>query len=588
VAGIVLAWYGLALAGVTAQPVFPLDELYKEYQTLGLPLPPKTAKLVRYEAGGGGVVNGKVQPKEYSLAFQVKPGIKDESHHLLRGVHQWEPAWNPHAQEVAPNAAAITDLVLYADDLLVLAIQCHARGWDDLARHLLTRNQQKTKVPPRDQLRRLAWFYWLDQLTQPAIDRAPVAKRLKDLMRQDQELDTETNRALLKSLDLALVPSKARPGSIEELIDNLVDYGATTGTIGIFSPEERYWRIAALGFDAVPSLIEHLDDDRLTRAIMQGFNNFPPWNLRVGDVVSDLLEGLAGHDIGRNWLRRQQGYGVEKAEAAKWWAAAGKVGEEAYLLGHVLPADTKEEDRQADVSAHLVYVIREKYPRHLPTLYRTVLNQRPQLDSRLLVHAVLRSKLPAKEKRDLVLEGVKHKENQHRLPALHALRDVDKKEFTALVLPIIESIPQDVPGPYWKCGEAYLVRLAMEVDDLRVWPAVEKAARRASLGLRMELLNQLCDPKDPRHRRERLGLLASFLEDGALRDTEASSKFQGPCAGFLYHKLAVRDFVALEIAKLIEIEIELDLERTPEQWAKVRQQVREALKRESGPAPDRN
>src|SRR5205085_9254006 len=112
-------------------------------------------------------------------------------------------------------------------------------------------------------------------------------------IRQDQELDNQPNRALIKSLDLALVPSKAKPGTIEAMIDALVDYGADTGTLGIFEPEDRYWRIAKLGFDAVPNLIQHLDDDRLTRAMMVGFNNFGPWHLRVRDVVGDLLEGLA-------------------------------------------------------------------------------------------------------------------------------------------------------------------------------------------------------------------------------------------------------------------------------------------------------
>ncbi len=33
----------------------------KEYLALGLPMPPKDARLVRYERGGGGLVNGKVQ-----------------------------------------------------------------------------------------------------------------------------------------------------------------------------------------------------------------------------------------------------------------------------------------------------------------------------------------------------------------------------------------------------------------------------------------------------------------------------------------------------------------------------------------------
>src|SRR5262249_59382198 len=128
--------------------------------------------------------------------------------------------------------------------------------------------------------------------------------------------------------------------------------------------------------------------------------------------------------------------------------------------------------------------------------------------------------------------------------------------------------------------EAHIAKLAMESDDPRVWQMLEKVARRSVLGLRMELLNHFSDPKDNRHRPERLRLLANFLDDSALRDVDSSGKFDGPGAAFPYHKIEVRDFVALEIAYMLGIEIELNLERTPEEWAKIRSQVQEVLKRE--------
>ncbi len=340
-----LIWLGWGLTSTAAEPLPSLDDLLREYQTLGLPVPPRKAKLVRYEAGGGGIVDRKVQPKVYGLAFEVKQGTKTEHPFLLRGTLEWQPRWDPHTREVDPEPAAIKDLVVGPSDRLVLAIQCHERGWHKLATHLLERSHKKCKQPLRNPLLPLAWSYWEDHLTTPKIDRAPIAKRLKELIRQDKELDTESNRALLRSLDLALVPSKAKPGSIQAMIDDLVDYDADTGTMGFFRREDRYWRIARLGFDAVPALIEHLDDDRLTRARMIGFHNFGSWNLRVQDVVSDLLEDLAGQNVGRNWLRRQQGFAVQKAEAQKWWEQARKVGEETYLLDHVLPAKAKEGGR---------------------------------------------------------------------------------------------------------------------------------------------------------------------------------------------------------------------------------------------------
>ena len=573
-----LSWPAWCSIGSTAEAPPSLDELLKEYRKHELPLPPPEAKLVRYQSFDSGisVTNGKLQPrtKKYSLAFLIKPGTKKEPPLLLDGTRQVRPYRDPHIREVAPEPASAKDVSVGGEDGLALAIQCHARGWDKLARHLLERSQKNARTEPRKQLLETAWWYWYGCLTDPQMDRTPVAKHLKELIRQDREWDTEQNRALLKSLDLALAPRKSKPGSIEALIDDLVDYNADTGTIGIFESEDRYWRIARRGFDAVPALIEHLDDNRLTRAMMRGFNNFHPWHMRVGDVVGDLLEGLAGEDLGRDWLDRQKGYSVEKEKAKKWWAKARKIGEETYLLDHVFVEAT--ESRGAHVNEHLLNVLQAKYPRHIPSLYRTVLDKHPELGSWILADAVRRGELPTKYKLALFVYAAKHKDNSHRLPALHAIKELDKKQFDALLLATIESFPKDVPGSYWTCPEAYIAGLATECDDPRIWPTLESVAKRSAVGLRMEMLNKL---RGSGRRAERLQLLAAFLDDDASR-IKGSGQFDGPGAGFIYKRLEVRDFAALGLAELLGIDIEVKLDRTPKEWAKVRERVREALKHE--------
>lgn len=580
-----LLWSAIIPIGGAAEPVPALDELLKEYQELGLPMPPNEAKLVRYESGGGGIVNRVVQPKTYSMAFEFKREGKTSQPVLWTGTHEWQSDRNVHVQELEPKPEAVKELELGPNDDLVMAIQCHARGWDKLAGYLLERSRKNNEVSARIQLVQLAWYFWEGHLTQPKSDRSVAAKRLKQVIKQDKELDTEYHRALLKSLDLALVPSKAKPGSIEALIDDLVDYQANSGTLGIYEPEDRYWRIAKLGFDAVPALIEHLDDDRLTRAMMVGFNNFRSWNMRVRDVVGDLLEGLAaeelmrgadGEDVGGGWLRRQQGYPITKVAAKQWWDKAKKAGEEPYLLDHVLPPATKENAH--DVDSHLLSIVVVKYPKHIPALYRKVLDQRPDLQAGRLADALLRSKLPDKEKLDLFLHAADHKDKMQRLIVLYAIKELDKKKFNSLLFDAVENIPTDVPGPYWRCPEAYLARLAIESDDPKIWETLEKVAKRSELGLRMELLNHFGDPKENRHRPERLRLLASFLNDAVMRDEDSSSKFEGPGAGFPYHKIEVRNFVAIEISRILGIEVELNLERKPEDWAKIRSQVQDRLK----------
>jgi hypothetical protein len=591
----------LALVWASSGPVAAADpkptlaELLKEYEALGLPLPPKTAKLVRYEADRGFILNGKLQPPRDGLAFEIKPGTETEGAVLLCGTLEFQPSWQPRTREVKPEPAAAKDILL-PEDALALALQCQARGWNELAQSLFERSQQENWVwerpagqTPQKQLVALAWEYWSGHASHPTADRAPVAKRLKELLARYADLDTAPNRALLKSLELALVPSKSKPGSVEALIDALVDYHTVYGTFDALAPlmpVDAYWRIAELGFDAVPALIEHLGDERLTRARTSGRGERPVWRLRVGDLAGDLLEDLAAEELlrendkgetDRNWLLRQYGWRVKKSAATQWWAKAQKIGEETYLLDRVLPAPKAARDNP---NLHLLRVIAVKYPKRVPELYRTVLDKRPNLESWELVETLVACQLPAKDKLDLVLMGAKHGDYNRRLPALRALKDLDKKQFDSLLIETIESFPTDVRGEYWTCEEHFIAKLAIESGDPRVWTVLEKVAKRAKVGLRMELLSHLSDRRNPKWRVERLRLLAAFLDDAEVRDRKADKRFEGPCAEFNYERIEVRDFVAIELAWLLGGKIELKLNRTAEEWAKERDKVRAALKRE--------
>jgi hypothetical protein len=576
-------------SGAAADPPPKLADLLAEYKGLGLPLPPAKARLVRYESGGGGIVNGRVQPTTYSLAFELQPGTKEAGPLLLEGGSEWRPRWDPKAVEVKPEAAAANGVDLGSDTALTLAIQCHARGWDALAQALLARGQpEEGKATPTGRLVNLAWDYWVERLTHPTAERAPVAKRMKALMERDPALDTEHHRGLLKSLELALVPGKGKPGSVEALIDALVDYHADTGTMGAYEPGDAYWRIAEKGFDAVPALIAALGDDRLTRSMMVGFNNFRSWNLRVGDVAGDLLEGLAGEEldrgaggksVGGGWLRRQQGYRVTPEAAKAWWAKTEKVGEEPYVLDKVLPP-VAPEGRTLWPRPLPLRLFVAKYPNRLPELYRTVLDKRPDVQSWPLAEAVTKSSLPAKDKLALFEVAGRHKDLDHRLPALRALKGLDAKRFDALLLATVEGLPKDVTEDYWKCREAAVARLAVASDDPKVWAALEAAIRRAAFGLRMELLHHLVDRNEPRRRGDRLRLLAAHLDDAEVRDRSADKRFDGPGAGFPYDRITAGDAIAADLASMVGVEVPTKLDRTPTEWAELREKVRTAVKAE--------
>jgi hypothetical protein len=568
---------------LAAEPPQTPAELLKEYESLGLPLPPKSAKLVRY-AGGG---NSKER-----LAIEFKPGTI-----LFLGVIESKGYQIPKTREIAPDLKAIEGVDLSEQEAVVLAVQCQSMGWDKLAAKILEQAQKAAKSTPLKHLHELAWFYWEKQITHPTADRGPVAKRLKELIARDAEFDTSEHRWLLERLELTVVPSKAKPGSVEALVDDLVNYNTNSGSFFPLKPGEGYQRIAALGFEAVPTLIEHLDDQRLTRAMMIGFNNFRSWHLRVCDLVGDLVERLAdeelarvgkwGMDVEGNWLTRQQGYVVKKTAAQEWWEKAQKINEEEYLLNHVLSVHFAS-NSQSCINEHIWYVISVKYPKHIPNLktvlYRRVLEKSLDVPTRALAKAIGESNIPEKEKLELFVQGAKHKVLDVRMNALDFLRTLDNTQFAALLLDTLKTFPKDIKDTddyFAGCPETFICRLVSECDEPRVWQALKEAIERAEVGLRMELLNRLFDPFDnPNRKVAQLRLLASFLDDTTVRDRTSNLRFLATCAGSEYWSIEVRNFVALKIGRQLGTEIEVDPRRTKEDWALIRTAVKEKLKKE--------
>ena len=138
----------------------------------------------------------------------------------------------------------------------------------------------------------------------------------------------------------------------------------------------------------------------------------------------------------------------------------------------------------------------------------------------------------------------------------------------------LENIPVDVAEKYRTYTGAHFVALAIESDDPRIWPVLEKVVHRSSLGLKMQMLERLSNREDKRHLSTRMKLLVQFLDDDTVRDQKSNEKFDGPCAGFPYRKIELRNFVATQLAALLDIPIETDEKRTPVEWAAIRDRVR--------------
>jgi hypothetical protein len=549
---------------VAPAPHPPLAEVVAEYKRLGLPFPPPDAELVQidwreYTAWYDG------EPKEprYILAYRIparKPDGRPKYFKIdVFGIGFWNiESFDVAAVEEVKPTADLLQLVQYESGthLLALAVQGKARGWNELAEAAYSRAIEKLAEDESyrsviGELRIMACLFWQEPLYERGGDRKEALRRLTALVKEEPSLLTPRREKLLDQLELTVAPRKSKPGSAEALIDELTEYFTENPNgpfMGWEAPKDpaSYWKLAELGFDAVPALIEHVTDDRLTRSARSGFQPTDGYNLTVGHLCSKLLFDLSGRTIGGGYWELR-GDRLSPAEAQKWFNEAKKVGEEKWLLDHAIPADGGQGivNQVGRPEPHIVRVIGAKYPERLPAIYRAML-RKVQAESLIgdFVNEVVASKLPLKEKVSLLEEGAAHKRPDHRFLALDGLAKLDRAALRKHLLPTLKRI--EGQGGNANVGRhiaGTLCKLVETTGDIACWDALIAAAKAVGVDDRMAFVggvvpHRLPDPKDPQ-RLERIRFLLQFLDD---RTAEVDDFGSGPIV------TEVRDYAATMLA----------------------------------------
>jgi hypothetical protein len=423
---VIAAVFVPSLLGASAEgPDVSLGELLALYRGYDLPLPPDWARLVRFESGWRSVdETGKETPLDY-LGFLIKPATANHPAVALVGTR--EMTLKPTGlkiRPVDPSPALAKDPTIKdaeypfgLNSALALAIQCKARRWDDLGRSLLENRPVRVSslmpwgpgplLPLRPSLAHMVWKHWENELVKPDTDRAMIAERMKALLASEPSF-TEWDRELFASLQATLIPGRAEPGSIEAMIDDLVNL-PKEGGLGV-PRHPALVKLDQLGFEAVPALIAHWDDRRLTRCV-GGLVNNTGYLIRVCDLVGPMIRELAGDGL-------ESRKAVEKADVLAWWTKARDEGEEAYLLAHVLPAD----ESGAGANQTMIRIIGRKYPGHLPGIYRTILEKRPRMQTHDVAEAIAESSLPRETKLELFRRAAEDPDLEHRKVASYHLK----------------------------------------------------------------------------------------------------------------------------------------------------------------------
>ncbi len=605
----------ITLLVLTVSPVVPVradepatangvnwDELVHEYLALGLPAPPENAPLVAmfhdmevvddiYDNEGRPIPLN--QPR-YLLGFLIA-NDEDKSSKLLVGTEWFDLAIvratdliRINSVEKLPHSVVEgnKDGTFEINAALPLAVQCYRRGFKDMAELLLRLSQTRSYghsaspfhqphgLSPLVALRYVAWTHWGNQLVEAGTDRAAAHRRMTELIRREPALRTAARLELLDALQAALQPRCAALGSAERLVDDLVDdQSLYFGSRPALEDPPSVAALARLGWEAMPVLLQHLQDRRLTRCLNRPWDGSPHYILSVGQIVGGLVQEFAG-DEGLQWKRTSDGRFLLTEPVLAWWERVQTQNEEDYLLQAAIPR-APQASRPYDA---IISRLAAAYPQRLPDVYRRMLAERPEMPTWSIGLALVHADLDPTVKSDTLAAGVGHKNLAREVEALEMLSGIDTPRFEALLLESLAKFPVGTEGQFAYCPQVDLARLCLKTDRPAVWAALRNAAVKADVGVRMEMIGRFGDRSSltPANLHRVAGFLAAFLDDQTVRDMSVAPNQYDGCEARWWPEIEVRNWAAYRLGMLLEMDVSACAPGEPiseKQWEELRGQV---------------
>lgn len=564
------------------------QEFYVAYKRYGLWLPPKDTKLVRWVENQIWNLNtGLEERKIVHLELLTRPASEKGPALVRERTSDYPQHRRSRLTAIAPNPSALEGLP-YRDSHEWLRFTAAAQhlGWSELANESFKQfvaPNYRDPWPTLTALRYMAWEFHYESLFDSETDRAAALKYLKLISEDDARFRSSSNTALIEDLELTICESGRKKSGIEKVFDELCDiqvrrlntewpaFNSTSAAL----PSTAFEKLCQEGYDAVPHLIRHLDDRRVTRrGDLKGFNNFLRVDVvRVGNVCYDILRNLSNDEFK---LEGDETPEEMRLQAERWWAKAKKIGEEKWAVDHAVG--------QSGPNFTILQLLAAKYPTRLVEAYRKALKDSPEAGSDLFVGAVLLANMAKEDKVKLLQETSNHKEIKHHRSALEGLRLLDKTAFTKSLLKFQERLARGTghtsrPGAFLLWGplleEAGWVK---DANDPECWAAFRKALAKEKPLDRIEFLDyaiDLMDLNNPVYSQHLMPILQMLWEDTTKRHGKDARGFPFPF--YEYPDLTVGDAVTLRVADLLDIDIPWDRNRSPAEWTKLREKVQAAL-----------
>lgn len=528
-------------------------EFYAVYKRYNLWLPPKNAKLIRW-----------VDTEQKLVNLDILVRVKSNTEPAI--IHTRYTEYSEYRESrltvVSPTISAIEGIEYTAENWLALAAWSHHLGWTDLAAEAFLRGKKCTGSGQNPDevtgnpchtlsiVRRMAWRQYTYSLVEIDTDRSNAFTYMKLICDDDWHYQVRDSD-LLVDLRRTLHKTKADLEGIEGNITKLCDEDSNLlWHADLAATPTAYDKICHLGFDAVPFLIAHLNDTRLTRSTVT--NSFGDGVLieTVGGICGQILSEISNSE----YLPESEAKLLERQRLATLWLEkAKKIGEEKWASTYAVHMRTN--------NPTLLRLLAAKYPKRLIVIYRNSLKNKPELRCQISI-ALVHANLSVATKIDWLLEGAYHPQKIHRLNAITCLEVLDKTNFTrALTRHFIHLVDECQTNEELELSNVEADSV-MKSDDSKCWDAFIRRLKTASPSSRVSALRSLAvyRPFELARYVQHFRALEHFWHD----QSSAAKNF------------AVCDSVTMLFAEILGIDVPSKTDRSPEEWTTIRHRVRTA------------
>ena len=192
------------------------------------------------------------------------------------------------------------------------------------------------------------------------------------------------------------------------------------------------------------------------------------------------------------------------------------------------------------------------------------------------------TRLPKDEKIKILLKYSQCGSLEYRICFLDVLADFEPQKSRSILLETLKTLPKDATIPYAHCPEARLLRLVMKLYSKELCSAYLEAAKRANVGLRLQMISMDCCCSKT-YKDRKIAFLKHFWDDSTLRTIPSGKNkglYRGSCAASNVPKISVGNYAVVQIAHILKMRCEPEFFWTDAQWNGLRSAVKERLEKQ--------